>query len=183
LFGQLSTDLQSLFTNITHLAWLINEAIAGNRPKLDDYIFHDTIILLGYRIVHHCPLGKPRAISRLENAVHLGLIAFMMTLALGLDGRTLQVPLLPGLLRSAAEESFGTEQKERELLLWILFIGGRLIFGSPDEAWLLPKTAEATCFLVLHSWEGVSSTLVKFPWFNTAHDKSGQDQWCKSSIL
>lgn len=182
-FRQLSVDLQDLLIDTTGLARLLNDANAGQLPKLDNYIFHDTILLLGYRLVHVSPLGGPRPPSRLGNAVHLGLTAFVTTFLRKLDRTIPDIPLLSELVRSLAQEHFDDDQEYQEVLLWLLFIGRASIFKEPDDVWLIPKTAQTMHALGLHTWEDVSRTLAIFPWVNALHDPAGQALWHKSSSL
>ena len=144
---RLSADLQNLLLEITDLAWLVNDASAKDRPKLNGFPFHENLLLLGYRLVHISPLGAPRPLSHVENMVHLGLTAFIITFLRGFDRRIPDIPILSELARSATQENFDNEQENQEVLLWTLFIGALLIFRQPDDAWLIPKTTRA-----MHTW-------------------------------
>jgi hypothetical protein len=118
LSKQLSADLQTLLMDFTGLAWLLNDASARHRPKLKSYTYHDTLLLLGYRLIQISPLGGPRPINRLENAVHLGLTMFLMTFLRGLDRKIEEIPILSELSRSASqEEHLGNELENQEVLL------------------------------------------------------------------
>jgi len=167
----LSSDLQSLFMDITDLVQLLNDAGAGHRPKINCYTFHETLILLGYQIVDLSPLGGPRPKNRLENAVHLGLTAFILTFMRGLDHKIIDAPLLYNAARIAAQESFDDEENQ-EVLLWLLFIGGASIFTQLDDIWLIVKTKAIMQTLGLHTWRDVSQTLAKFPWVSAVHDNA-----------
>ncbi|KAF2812783.1 uncharacterized protein BDZ99DRAFT_555576 [Mytilinidion resinicola] len=173
-FKHLSAELQKLLAAMTDLAGLLNDASAGRRPTLNAQKFHDTVILLGYRLVQISPLGGPRPSNRLDNAVHLGLALFLMTLLRRLDRRIVEIPLLSQLARSAAEENFDDGRESQELLLWVLSIGGASVFTYTDDAWLAPKLLETTHALSLHTWEDVRRTVVKFPWINALHDNPSQ---------
>lgn len=181
LFKQLHVDLQGLLRDITGLASLLNDAGAGHRPKLNGYELEDTLLVLGYRLVSICPLGGLRPTSRLDNAVHLGLTAFMVTFLPRLDCRIADNPLLSNLARSAVQEHFGDERENQEVLLWILFIGGASVFKQSDETWLIPKAIRTLRALGLHAWEGVYETLAKFPWVDALHNKAGQALWRRST--
>lgn len=177
LLRQLSADLQRLLRDVTDLAWLVNDTSVKHRPKLNGYPFHDNLVMLGYRLVQINPLGGPRRMSHVENVVHLGLTAFIISFLRGFDRRIPEIPILCELARSAAQDSFGNEQENQELLLWILFVGAASIFKHLDDAWLIPKTNQAIQTLDLHSWEDLVRTLVKFPWVNAVHDTAGQELW------
>jgi hypothetical protein len=173
LFRNVRTDLQNLLVDITRLAWVLNDAHARRIPKINGYVFHETLLLLGYRLVNISPLGIPRAESHLNNVVHLGLTAFIMTFFRGLDGKISGLPLLSGLARTAIQEDFDSERENQEVMLWLLFISRASIFKQTDDAWLIPKTAQTIQALGLHTWEDVSQTISKFPWVDVVHDKTG----------
>ncbi|RDW60302.1 hypothetical protein BP5796_11908 [Coleophoma crateriformis] len=183
LLARLSANLQDLLVDMTNLAWLLNDASAGYRPKVHGYTFQDAFLQLGYRIVDISPLGGPRPSNRLENAVHLGLTAFFITLFCGLDYKMMKSPLLNDLARSAAQEPFDGDQENQEVLLWLLFIGGAAVFRQPDDAWLTPKTIHTMQALDLHTWDDVRQMLAKFPWVTAIHDKAGRLQTCSQGHL
>ena len=181
LLRQLSADLQTLLIDITELAWLVDNASAKERPKLNGFPVHDNLLLLGYRLNYTSPLGGPRPISCVENMIHVGLTAFIITFLRGFDRQIPDIPILSDLARSAAQENFDNEQENQEVLLWTLFLGAASIFGQPDDAWVIPKTTWAMHALDLHTWEDVVRTLDKFPWVNAAHNKAGQALWHRST--
>lgn len=174
LLGNLSPELQALLIDITTLGGLLNETTVGHRPKLDGRSFHGTLVLIGYRLVSLYPLAETRPTNRLENAIHLGLVAFIVTLLRGLDRRIMETPILSELARSVAQEPFDNEQENQEVLLWLLFIGGASIFKPPVDAWLISKTVQAMHSLGLHSWEDICQVLAKFPWVWALHNKAGK---------
>ncbi|RDW84262.1 hypothetical protein BP6252_01852 [Coleophoma cylindrospora] len=183
LLARLSANLQDLLIDMTNLAWLLNDASAGYRPKVQGYAYHDALLQLGYRLVNMSPLGGPRPSNRLENAVHLGLTAFFITLFCGLDYKMIKSPLLNDLASSAAQEPFDGDQENQEVLLWLLFIGGASVFKQPDDAWLTPKTTQTMKNLDLHTWEDARQILVRFPWVSVIHDKAGRLQTCSQGLL
>lgn len=181
LLRHMGTDLGAILTDATDLAWLVNDASARDRPKLKNFPLHDNLLLSGYRLVSTRPLSRPRPLSQVENAVHLGLTAFVLSFLRGYDRQIPNIPMLSQLARSAAQEEFDDNQESQEALLWTLFIGAAgSTFGGLDDAWLIPKTAQAMQSLGLHAWEDVVRTLVKFPWVNAVHDQAGQALWRRS---
>ncbi|KAF2669202.1 hypothetical protein BT63DRAFT_413660 [Microthyrium microscopicum] len=179
-FRQLSADLQRVLIDVTHLAWVLNDAHANHIPKVCGFTFHETILLLGYDLIRISPLGGPRPTSHVDNVVHLGLTAFIMTLLQGLDGRISGIDILSDLAHSAIQQHMDGEREHQELLLWLLFIKGAATFGLQDS---LPvaKIAELMHTLSLHTWEDVASALSDFPWVNTVHDKAGKWYYAVSS--
>lgn len=182
LSEHLSANLQDVLRDMGSLARLMNDASAGRCPRIRPYIFLDTVILLGYRLIQISPLAGPRPSNRLENAVHVGLAVYMMAFLRGLDMKVTHVPLISDLARSVVQNDAGSERVDREIVLWILFVGEASAFGDVDHGWLIPKIAETTCFLGIDTWEGVSRILATFPWVNDVHGKSAQVLWYKSTF-
>lgn len=181
-FRIMSIELQRLFVDLTSLAWRLNDARTGLQPKINDRIYYYTVLLHGYRLVNFSPLNGPRPTSGLENAIHLGLTAFIMTLFLGFDFKIKDVSLASDLARAAVQGQFDEEQEGQKLLLWVLFMGGASIFSQADDVWLNPKIASTMHALDLHTWQDVSQVLAKFPWVHATHDKAGQALWCRSAF-
>ena len=181
-FKRLSPDIQDLIIDITGLAWLLNNISTGHRQKMNYYIFHDTSILLGYRLIYISPLGGFPATSRLENVIHLGLAAFLMTFLRRLDNKILDMPFLSALARSGVQEQFDCDKEIQEMLLWILFIGKTSIFKESDDIWLVPLITRKMRALNLRTWEDVHQMLAKWPWVKALHDKIGRHLYERSSL-
>lgn len=183
LSKHLRTDLQTVFIDMSSLARLMNDACAGRCPRIKPYVFLDTVILLGYRLLQVSPLSGPRSFSCLENAVHIGLAVYIIAFLRGLDMKVSEVPLIFNLARSVVQDHVCCEQVDKEVILWILFIGRVSAFGEVDDKWLIPKMAEILRSLGIDSWEGVSKVLAKFPWVGDVHGKSAQALWYKSTAF
>lgn len=174
LSRKLNPELRNLFIEITSLAWLLNDTTTGHQPKVDGYMFHDTLLLFGYRLVKFSPLGGPRPHNSLENAIHIGLTAFILTFLVGIDSKVISIPLLYGLARSVAQETFN-DDKENEVLLWLLCVcRASSLFQESDDTWLSLKVMHTMYILGLHTWKDISKILARFPWVGVVHDKAGQ---------
>ncbi|KFY40147.1 hypothetical protein V494_03620 [Pseudogymnoascus sp. VKM F-4513 (FW-928)] len=182
LSKHLSTNLQTVFMDMNSLARLMNDASAGNCPKIKSYVFLDTINLLGYRLLQVSTLSRPNSFSYLENAVHVGLAIYIIAFQRGLDMKVSEVPLISNLARSLLRDHVSSEQVDREVILWILFIGQTSTFGEVDDIWVIPKMRETVRSLGIGSWEGVSKMLAKFPCVIDVHGKSAQALWYKSNF-
>jgi hypothetical protein len=176
LLTHLSADLRILLIDITELSRLVNDASVTARPKLCGFPFHDNVLLFGYRLISYSPLGGPRPSSHLENIVHLGLTAFVVTFLRGFDRQLLKLPILAELIRTATQQHYDAQQGQ-ELLLWTLFIGAASVFKQSDDAWLKPKTRQTMHNLGLQKWEDVNVILIQFPWINAVHDEAAQKLW------
>lgn len=182
LFRQLSTDLQDLLIDVTNLARLLNDTSSGKLTKIDNYTFHDTILLLGYRILAIRPLRGPRPLNRIEDVIQLGLATFVATFFWTLDRKIPSIPLLSELVRSVAQGYTDDNTESQKILLWLLFIGTPSIFTQlDDDVWLIPKTAQTMNTLGLYTWEDVRRTLIVFPWVNAFHDQAGKTLWHRLS--
>lgn len=83
------------------------------------------------------PLGGPRLVNLLENAIHLGLMAFLPTFIRGLDGKVSNNTLLAGLVMSSSKALSQDMHVNSEVLPWLLFIGKASVFGdADDDTWL-----------------------------------------------
>ena len=181
-FKKFNPDLQDITIDMIGVARILNDISSRLRQKVNYYIFHDTSILLGYRLIYISPLGGLHASSRLENIVHLGLAAFLMTFLRRLDHKISDMPLLSELARSAVQEESEYDKETQEILLWVLFIGKTSIFKPWDDTWLVPLITRTMRALGLCTWEDVHQILAKWPWVNTVHDKIGR-RICESSAL
>ncbi|KAH8897939.1 hypothetical protein GQ53DRAFT_818191 [Thozetella sp. PMI_491] len=174
LFNQLPAELRELAIDLTCLARLLNDANAGRRPVLDTRAFHATLLLLGYRLVAFSPLGRPRPTCPLENAVHLGLVAFVMPFMHRFDGKIPNSPLLSRLIQSASQEDFSMDKGAQEVLLWFLLVTEASVGMQSNDEWLAPMITQVMQNLGLHTWEDVTRTMARYPWIDAFHAKRGQ---------
>lgn len=182
LLKPLSTNYRHLFGDFIFLASLLNSAIAGDSPKMNAIELHQNIILLGYRLVRLNPLGLLLGTSSLQNKVHLGLAAFLVSFLQGWDGRAVQNELLSQLLLAEIQSPPSSGQHERETLLWLLFIGAGSSCLSRHSIWV-SKTQDTLQALKIESWGDVRKVLAGFPWVNAIHDAEGQALWNASDIV
>lgn len=183
----LREDLWTTYECMRSIAVMLNEAGAGQRQKLGADEFHHTILLLGYSLLHISPLRSSSEsdstpapnMGILEQAIHLGLIAFLVSFLRGLDQRISDKPLLSHRLRLAIKDlslrdETGQESKAVKcVLLWTLFIGSVAVFKPSDDEWLIPTARTAMQALDLSTWEDVRQVVAAFPWVNALHDRTG----------
>ncbi|KAI0876216.1 hypothetical protein GGS24DRAFT_248330 [Hypoxylon argillaceum] len=172
-------NLRRVFEDISTLAWLVNDS-AVHGIKVDDYDFHDVLLLLGYRLLNVRPLNTPiESTNKLEPLLHLGLVAlidmFFLPLGLKPDGA-----LLTRCIASATLEQHYDDKNSQELLLWLLFTGKTSVLRAPDDdIWLMPKISHTASQLGLSTWHHVSQTLEKFPWVKVFANDAAQRLWNK----
>ena len=165
----LPVELYELATDMTCLSRMLNDANAGHRPPLPARAFHGTLLLLGYRLINMHPLGQSRPDSTLENAIHLGLVAFMMPFMHRLDGKIPDTPLLTQLLRSALETDHDVCDTAMEALLWVMLVGWSAEFMRTANPWLVSKISKTMHLLHIDTWEDVSQRMAKYPWIEAFH--------------
>ncbi|KAI1424177.1 hypothetical protein F5Y12DRAFT_715530 [Xylaria sp. FL1777] len=172
---------RGVFEDICVLAWLVNDnAVHG--VIVDDYDFHDVLLLIGYRLLAVRPLNTPagKTMDKFEVLFHLGLAA-LMTKFFTLGLKPPDVRLLNRCIVSAILEQQYAAREEQELLLWLLFTGKATVFTGVDEdIWLIPKISQVTSQLGLSTWDHVSGILRKFPWVMTFSNDTSHTLWDQS---
>ncbi|KAL3705745.1 hypothetical protein TMatcc_006754 [Talaromyces marneffei ATCC 18224] len=178
LSNQLGIELHNALLEATALAGQLNDAVASSTSKVNLYTFNANIILLGYRIISISSLSQSHQLTRIENAIHLGLSIFVTTFMNGLDRKIPRMPFMSELLRALIK--FGL-QDDHSILLWLLFLGNATVLDPSDHDWLAPMVAITALELGLHSWGEILKMLVGLPWVNTLYNRSGQSLWLKVS--
>lgn len=178
LSKHLGTDLHDVLLEATALARRLNDAAVSNTSKINLYTFNANMILLGYRVVSISSLIQSYQLSRLENAIHLGLAIFVTTFMNGLDRKIPHMPFMSELLRALVKFGFHDDQS---VLLWLLFLGNATILDHSDHDWLVPMVATTALELGLHSWGEVLQVLMKLPWVNALYNRSSQSLWLEAS--
>jgi len=170
---QLSSELLDVFLDVATIAYLLNNH-DKLKVKMNAYSFQDAAIGISYRLVRIRPLAAQRYTNEVENMLHLALTAFITQLFL----TSTSAPLLPGLLREAAQNYLPQDSESRKILLWVLFIGNSSsVFADIDESWIFPKIADTCLDLGPRTWPDIHGVLSQFPWINLAHDNAGQELW------
>ncbi len=168
---------RGVFEDICVLAWLVNDNAHG--VIVDDYDFHDVLLLIGYRLLDVRPLNTPiETTDKLELLLHLGLAALMTKFFFTLGLKPPDVRLLNRCVVSATLEQHYATMEEQELLLWLLFTGKATVFTGVDEdTWLIPKISHVGTQIGLSTWDHVSRILQKFPWVRSFSNDTAQTLW------
>lgn len=170
VFIQLSPDLQQALMLGFRLSSLINNSATKN-TNIDGNIFHDSVIMIGYQLVHICPLATLPLPDEFANILFLGLCAFLVTFLTGLDRRMPHIPLLSMGLRQAVQSCQQASYEWHQLQLWALFIGRTTVLSQMDDSWVLPKMCESIHRLGLSDLPQLRLSLSNFPWINMLHDR------------
>ncbi|RHZ53930.1 uncharacterized protein CDV56_107306 [Aspergillus thermomutatus] len=181
LSRKLPDDLQDLFNNVASLASRLNDATNGVGPKLNSCTFHSDLLVLGYRLGNLYPLGGCRPKCAIENTIHLGLTAFLVTFLPGLDRRIAHNALLSNSLLNAAQNLSENALDIQEMLLWMLCIGAASSSQLGAHPMWISRLIETMDTLKLGTWEHVREILEKYPWVNTVHDSAGKALWHRSN--
>ncbi|GAW13426.1 hypothetical protein ANO14919_028120 [Xylariales sp. No.14919] len=171
-------DLLGVLEDVCTLAWLVNDDDVHG-VRIDDYDFHDVLLLVGYRLLDVRPLNTPiEASDKIELLLHLGLVALMTKFFFTLGLKPPNVVLLNHCIVSAALERCYDAGEEQELLLWLLFTGKvSVLTGADEDIWLIPKISQIANQLDLGTWSLVSRTLQKFPWVGAFANDTAQTLW------
>ncbi|KAF2965729.1 hypothetical protein GQX73_g7841 [Xylaria multiplex] len=183
LIACIGENLRSVLEDCYILAWLVNDdAVHGVR--VDEYDFHDVLLLVGYRLLEVRLLNAPTEMNeKSEILLHLGLAALMTKFfALGL--KPPNVDLLNHCIVLVSLEQHYNAREEQELLLWLLFTGkASVLTGVDEDIWLVPKISRIATQLGLSTWDHVSQTLQKFPWVGTFSNDAAQTLWNQTISL
>ncbi|KAL4948481.1 hypothetical protein BDW69DRAFT_189225 [Aspergillus filifer] len=183
----LGYDLWKVFAETQGLAALLNNADAGYSQKLGSIEFYNTILLLGHCLLQINPLCSsfehdehiiPTTMNALEDVIHLGLLAFLVTFLPGLNRRVADQPLLAQNLRRAVErlsnciKAGAGDRQRKSALLWTLFIGAVAVFKPSNDEWLIKTTTSTIKALELSSLDDIQQVLIGFPWVYALHDRT-----------
>ncbi|CRG89921.1 hypothetical protein PISL3812_06960 [Talaromyces islandicus] len=180
-FKNLSTTIQSLLIDIKNVSQLLNDANCGHSPKIDCDAFHKTTLLLSHRLLSIRPIKGSHNPRYVEHAIHLGLVAFLVTFMPTLDRLIPENPVLSQSLRFMIEKFCVSHPEDEQVRLWLLFIGAASVFKPDDDIWLLPTTVRTMSTMGLGTWEDVNDLLAIFPWVHSTHSNAAQALWRASS--
>ncbi|KAI8966282.1 hypothetical protein F5Y11DRAFT_188817 [Daldinia sp. FL1419] len=169
-FTRLDPPMKEIWIDIMSLAWFLNDDIDN---RMDGYRYHDTLILIGYRLVHVRPLPTDNP----GHVVHMGLLMLMANFLLSLMHRLPDLPLLREQMRALVLEQFPEGTQNEEVLLWVLFMAGITIFKRSEDESLMQRVKQTIFSLNLQGWDEICRVFSRFPWINALHDKPGQALW------
>ena len=171
-FETVDSKLRNIALDMTYLSWLYNDAIAGERPKLDMVETCIALWQLSYRLLHFRPLSESKRPEGVEDVVSLGLIMFILPFLHKLDGRVPYCALIHDLAHSATNCVLDTEGNK--VLLWMLLAGTASVYSYPFEEHIVSAASRVIDSLCINTWEEVASMLTGFPWVDALFGRSGQ---------
>ncbi|KAK3949828.1 hypothetical protein QBC32DRAFT_266050 [Pseudoneurospora amorphoporcata] len=226
---QIHPFLSQILSDVLSITTLLNSSFLNFR--FDPHMLQEFLVSVGCRLIRFRPLsyyqsqthpqkgGKrpsPQGTaaakqSRIESAIHLGLIALTTTLFLQFGRRRfLRYELVRdclttlisdwdyhSIIPSSASSTLENpaESVENQTLLWLLHMGGISVLAGPEEQkWLAPKVQElAWGVMGILEWEGIPGTLgsgmgvkeclLRFPWVDALHSEPGRAMWDSLGIM
>jgi hypothetical protein len=141
--------------------------------KVDLYLFQELLVSVCYRL-----LAIPHSHSppRIEDAYHVGLTIFMMSLFLQIGKqRVMNYDNVTKRLRNIVESDL--LEGEDELRFWLLMLGGVWVADDDHVEWLMPMMFTQTRKMQLWSWSKAKEVLDRWPWIGGLHDGPGRMVW------
>ena len=74
-------------------------------------------------------------------------------------------------------------EREAELVLWLLFMGAISARNRPDRIWYIVQIEKLMERLRLREWDVVKKKLEAFWWVSGLHEKAAKKAWEESEVL
>jgi hypothetical protein len=178
VFFRIGPELQSLLIDVASLADHINR---GSDQAMSAEMFHNTLILLGYRLIELNSSKNDRLGDRTERVLHIGLLAFISTFLVEINGVLPKFPALYDSARSLIGGKCDGDNIDRDVLVWALVLARTTIFEEADDFWLIPTAMRAIQALNLQTWDDLEYAVSRLPWIHCIHDPRGQVFWRNAS--
>ncbi|CCC06300.1 hypothetical protein SMACR_00517 [Sordaria macrospora] len=217
---QIHPFLSQILSDVLSITTLLNSPYLNFR--FDPHTLQEFLVSVGCRLIRFRPLSyyQPQTQkgkrppppqtkqTRIESAIHLGLIALTTTLFLQFGRRRfLRYELVRDCMTTLISDwdyhstspsntsENPADSVEKQTLLWLLHIGGISVLAGPEEQkWLAPKVQElAWGVMGVLEWEGtgthggcgmgVKEYLLRFPWVNSLHSEPGRAMWDSLGVM
>ena len=170
----LDPSLHEVLLDVINVASLFNNIPTGQTLHINT--FQEIIVSILSRLIRFRPLQSSKRESNVEAGYHIGLTIFMMTIFLQYDSRRiLEYDLVSLYLKDVLDS--GLDEQERDLTVWLIFIGGIWVSGDTDGGWFIWKARRLLRRLSIKSWREVHNSVRKFPWIDALHDRLGFVVW------
>ncbi|KPM38490.1 hypothetical protein AK830_g8112 [Neonectria ditissima] len=149
------------------------------RTKISALEYQDLLIWLWQKLLDFAPLREERPQSPLDDVWHLGLLAFLATVAHPVEClRDIHASLLHEMLRDRVERdvlsSAGADYSR--LRFWLVMMCELLASDQPEMR-LRSQFKALASELGLASWEDAKTSLQSLPWIGVVHAKPGKEAW------
>ncbi|KAK5053725.1 hypothetical protein LTR84_001686 [Exophiala bonariae] len=172
-YRQVVPVLEEILLDTLSFANRLNRASRGPR-KPTDYYFHQTVVLLGHRLLNLSTFVDSAFDSEFDKNLHLGLSTFVATFFIGPTHKISDFKLLAGILRTAAETSLSKDKANMEIMLWTLSLARADMFDEIGDDWLIQTAKSLISHLGIQSQEDFERMLHKYPWVDPLHSESAQ---------
>ncbi|WDK21969.1 hypothetical protein CGRA01v4_13259 [Colletotrichum graminicola] len=167
-----STDrrIGNVFQDLHDFSRLANFLVKTGR-KIDPNGFQNLMISIQYRLLHLNPIEQ----SSVSEMFRLGMISFITTLFLKVQGAKIELTFLAGQFRSACQNLDVSELSTttvRLMFAWALVVGAISVFDGSDDLWLLPKLASLRDSLG-PTWPEAKASLEQVMWMDMVHSPTG----------
>lgn len=141
--------------------------------KVDLYLFQELLVSICYSLLAISHSHYP---PRIEDAYHVGLIIFMMSLFLQVGSqRIMNYDNVTRRLRTVLESDLF--DGENDLRFWLLMMGGVWVADEEGAGWLMPMMHAQTRKMRLHSWNEAREVVERFPWIGVLYDAPVKIFW------
>jgi hypothetical protein len=141
--------------------------------KVDLYLFQELLVSICYRL-----LAIPHSHSppRIEDAYHVGLTIFMMSLFLQIGSqRVMNYNNVTKRLKNILEGDI--LESEDGLKFWLLMLGGVWVTDDDNVEWLIPMMFTQRRKMQLCNWSEAKEVLERWMWIGVLHDGPGRMVW------
>ncbi|KAK1979064.1 hypothetical protein LZ30DRAFT_751698 [Colletotrichum cereale] len=160
----------NVFQDLHDFSRLANFLVKTGR-KIDPNVFQKLMISIQYRLLYLEPAEQ----NSVSEMFRLGMISFITTLFLKVQGAKITLTCFAGQLRSACQNLHVSEFSTatvRLMFAWTLVIGAISVFDECDDLWLLPKLASLRDSLG-PTWPEAKASLEEVMWMDLVHSPNG----------
>ncbi|KAF2876646.1 hypothetical protein BDV95DRAFT_602616 [Massariosphaeria phaeospora] len=185
-----TVDFDSTLTSIQHnniepylfeiLGDIINVTSLFNdrqpSQEVDLFSFQEIFVSISYSLIEFDSMQDRKELSTTHASYHVGLTIFMMTFFLQYGRqRIMKFESITQRLRTVIER--GLMDDKKDLMLWLMMMGGIWMLDDADVNWLAPKVRCLAQEMGLRSWDEVIIHIIKYPWIHDLHDEPGGIFW------
>ena len=175
--AHLSPELLEVLIDVISASTLFNNLVSTS--KIDILLYQEIIVSILYRLLaisFHEEKSLPPSI---EDAYHVGLTLFMMSLFLQHGRkRLLQYDNITMRLKNVLDSA--ALDQEHGLKFWLLMVEGVWVVEDDDAQWLPPSVESEARNMGLIDWEHARKVLERYPWIHPLHDEPGIQIWEKA---
>lgn len=180
-FETVPAELQQIIMEIFQLTDCLNNNSFS--PRLEPFSYQATLLSFWYRLIPYRPLNDTGSVDLIEDAVHLGMISFMITTLLQFGRRKiLAYPFVAERMKGTLARLLSNTSADKALTIWLFFVGGLSVLDKKDQEWAAGNIRKIAHEMGINSWVRVRELLGRFPWINTLHDESARALWKSAPI-